>query len=252
MSQKHPIVKTKQPLILKVEGKSLSNLEGVRKVIESIKKLNPAVVVIGSYENNIERLQKVADLFFNEHPEDAWHLFEDFRRSCFEFARKLGVSSKVQHFLTEMKKSVEMECDVHTFSSDERHKEEFTNFLLCLSEQFAVKVIFHYLLKKTAKDSHGNFLQVDAKKLIVFGKDQEKKPVLSHSESVENFFQLLKKNPDKIIFVTGAVAQDNRYLGPDGISVTVALVQSSYEKNGIEPVLIQPQIHVETLGEVLT
>lgn len=249
MLQKHPISKS-QPLILKVEGKHLSSPESVQDVIESISNLKPAIVALSAYPQDIERFQKIADLFFAEHPEESWHLFEDFRRLRLEFARKLGMSSKVQKFLQEMKSHIQEQSDVDTFLSGDRYREQFTNFLLCQVEQLAMKVIFSYFLKKNTKKVKENSFQVDTRNIIVFGKDKEKKPVPNLSETVENFSKILKNNPGKIIFLTGNVAQENRYLGPDGISVTVALVQSAYEKNGIESVLVQPQTRERVFEEV--
>ncbi len=243
MLQKHPIVKTEQLLILKVESKSLSGPESFRKVTESINKLKPSFVIVSAPKKDTETLQQIADLFFNEHPEDAWHLFESFRARCIQLARKLGFFHLIKDFFDNMKETIQDQADVNTFSSDERHREEFTNFLLSFGEMFALDLVSACLTEEgLAESDHPmDFLTIDARKLIVFGKDRNKKPVLSHSESVDNISKILKTNSGKTIIMSGSLAKDNKRLGEGGIEITIGLVSSAYQQNGIEPVLVRKE-----------
>lgn len=224
--------------IFQIGNGILSNAEDIEKVAKVLKHTQPRVIVMGGMREVDKTLERIADLFFDDEPQDAWELFEhSFVGYHKKIAEELDLALFANSFLKILKNELKEMVGIDILNSHEQHhREEFKNFILTFGPRAATAILYCHLYNKPGKNRFfSGVTQEDARKYIISASTVKgQKDEIKTQTSVEKLVKLLKGSHRPIV-MESFIASENKNLGKEGEDTTLALVALAYRQAKLFP-----------------
>lgn len=224
----------KNLIFLKIGGSVLKTLEDIKYAIALVALLKPKLIVLSALYGVTSKLELMAQLLVEEKLIQAEDVWNEIVETHVSYAKHFGVKG-VETFFSNQHSFVFGELLDSLHHTDEKSVQSFTNYIMCIGERAAVK-----LLKPLLWGDGVKVTQIDPEKTIFLASPSKS---FAFGEAGIHLDPTLEKLGDEItkafahgckVLLPGFIAKGGN-LGRNGSDTTLALASTAYYQKKKKP-----------------